>query len=564
VIHWLQIFVMPISEHLRRHYVADNKRLDKWLEAAYTGQWLGEQTYQRMRQFDKEQVQLIAGYSGVRPLIVALFGGTGVGKSSLINALAGVEVAKTGVVRPTSTDICIYHHQSVTLAELPPDMPKAMVKTHEDASLAKVVLVDMPDIDSRITEHHAKALAWLEVIDVALYVVSPERYRDRKGFTELVNHGGKHAWIFVFNQWDMAHDSQLVNFSETLQDCGFNKPNVFRTALEGGETFDLYKLREHLLNLAAQNLDLSIIPLYDRCHERVQDLQLLQQRLGEEAHWRDIIKHFQKWQADNVATTLKSVTQAGATHAAVIGEQYQPSWRWWLFKRKPTIPEEATRDLSHVLTQTLENLDLKTQARERLTWQAQDYPIAPLWARMLPEYQDMHTRLVSTIPVKLDQALRKPGGGGWRFIHRTAGIGRFMLPLLSATTIIGISYYRLLHGMADTGMLSSLGFIVNAGLILLLSWFVPAVLYRLTSPSVRESLTTAIRRLWKAEHQRLQGRLARQQDQFLKERSGLAEGLNQLRCAIERDISAIGKRLEEDHLHRYTNTAAKKHKTDSY
>ena len=33
-----------------------------------------------------------------RPLVVGLFGGTGVGKSSLLNRLADAEIARTGVV----------------------------------------------------------------------------------------------------------------------------------------------------------------------------------------------------------------------------------------------------------------------------------------------------------------------------------------------------------------------------------------------------------------------------------------------------------------------------------
>ena len=37
------------------------------------------------------------------PLVVATLGGTGTGKSSLINALAGAEVVRTGRGRPTTT-----------------------------------------------------------------------------------------------------------------------------------------------------------------------------------------------------------------------------------------------------------------------------------------------------------------------------------------------------------------------------------------------------------------------------------------------------------------------------
>ena len=45
-----------------------------------------------------------------RPLVVGLFGGTGVGKSSLLNRLAGDSIARTGVVRPTSMEITAARH----------------------------------------------------------------------------------------------------------------------------------------------------------------------------------------------------------------------------------------------------------------------------------------------------------------------------------------------------------------------------------------------------------------------------------------------------------------------
>ena len=51
--------------------------------------------------------------NGAKPLIVAFMGGTGVGKSSLLNRLAGQAIAKAGVERPTSREVTLYHHQSL-------------------------------------------------------------------------------------------------------------------------------------------------------------------------------------------------------------------------------------------------------------------------------------------------------------------------------------------------------------------------------------------------------------------------------------------------------------------
>ena len=76
-----------------------------------------------------------------RPLVVGLFGGTGVGKSSLLNRLAGAEIARTGVVRPTSMEITAYLHNSVNLNALPDHFDPASFSAnrHSNDALADVM-----------------------------------------------------------------------------------------------------------------------------------------------------------------------------------------------------------------------------------------------------------------------------------------------------------------------------------------------------------------------------------------------------------------------------------------
>ena len=45
-----------------------------------------------------------------RPLRLAILGGTGVGKSTIINALAGSRISEESRRRPTTTDLVVYAH----------------------------------------------------------------------------------------------------------------------------------------------------------------------------------------------------------------------------------------------------------------------------------------------------------------------------------------------------------------------------------------------------------------------------------------------------------------------
>src|SRR5687768_17177530 len=71
-----------------------------------------------------------------RPLLVImLMGGTGVGKSTLLNALAGGSIAQASFVRPTTRDPVVYYHESVRPERLDPALQHCRLAAHDRREL---------------------------------------------------------------------------------------------------------------------------------------------------------------------------------------------------------------------------------------------------------------------------------------------------------------------------------------------------------------------------------------------------------------------------------------------
>ncbi|HEY8504233.1 MAG TPA: GTPase, partial [Gemmataceae bacterium] len=138
-----------------------------------------------------------------RPLLVVmLMGGTGVGKSTLLNALAGSPIAEASITRPTTRDPVVYHHESVRPERLDPALRHCRLVQHDRANLAQKVIVDTPDLDSNDPANREKLRELLPVADIVLYVGSQEKYHDRVGWELFKEHRKRRAFAFVLNKWD--------------------------------------------------------------------------------------------------------------------------------------------------------------------------------------------------------------------------------------------------------------------------------------------------------------------------------------------------------------------------
>ncbi len=168
-------------------------------------------------------------------LTVMLMGGTGVGKSTLLNALAGGAVAQASFARPTTRDPVVYYHESVKPEKFDPQLRTCRLMSHDRPALQHKLLVDLPDLDSNVVAHRETVRSLLPVADVVLYVGSQEKYHDQIGWDEFLKQRQRHAFAFVLNKWDrcihgigvgMRPDDDLLR---DLKGLGFVDPLIFRT-----------------------------------------------------------------------------------------------------------------------------------------------------------------------------------------------------------------------------------------------------------------------------------------------------------------------------------------------
>ena len=147
------------------------------------------------------------------PLVVATLGGTGTGKSALVNALAGAEVVAVGRQRPTTAGPTLVCRSDLTPEMLGIDPREVTVAARDLPALANLVLIDCPDPDTTEPAGGASAdsnLARLRRIlpscDVLLVATTQQKYRSARVAEELAAAAPGARLVFVQTHADVDAD----------------------------------------------------------------------------------------------------------------------------------------------------------------------------------------------------------------------------------------------------------------------------------------------------------------------------------------------------------------------
>jgi GTP-binding protein EngB required for normal cell division len=159
--------------------------------------------------------------------VVALAGGTGSGKSSLFNALAGATFSPPGVTRPTTrhAHACVWGMEGAAPlldwlgVQRRHRYARASALDEGEANLTGLLLLDLPDHDSVVSGSQAMVDRMVKLTDMLVWVLDPLKYADAAVHQRYLVPLAGHASVttVVLNQSDTLSPEQIADCESDLR-----------------------------------------------------------------------------------------------------------------------------------------------------------------------------------------------------------------------------------------------------------------------------------------------------------------------------------------------------------
>ena len=203
-----------------------------------------------------------------RHTVVAIAGATGSGKSSTFNALTGLELSAVGVRRPTTSwaSACVWGTDGAAeLLEwlgIPPrhqttrDSMLDTGRRDQQPELDGVVLLDLPDHDSTEVAHHLEVDRLVDLADLLVWVLDPQKYADAAIHDRYLAPSADHqdVMIVVLNHIDTVpeerRESMLADVRRLLDADGLDRVPVVPVSARLGT--GIPELRAEIARRAAE------------------------------------------------------------------------------------------------------------------------------------------------------------------------------------------------------------------------------------------------------------------------------------------------------------------------
>ena len=185
--------------------------------------------------------------------VVALAGATGSGKSTIFNAVAGFQLSRVGVRRPTTgtAHACIWGVSGAEplldwLSVAPQNRVsrESALDGNDEAAFRGLVLIDLPDFDSVEAAHRIEVDRLLRLVDLVVWVLDPQKYADRVVHENYLQQFADHRdiTVVVLNQADRLSRADaercVADLRTLLERDGLPGVPCFATSAKGQPGLD--------------------------------------------------------------------------------------------------------------------------------------------------------------------------------------------------------------------------------------------------------------------------------------------------------------------------------------